>query len=123
MKATRCLVCTTHFRTTFCETLTIAGSPNGATFAYFLMQHKAQLGHKTITKVTVIRPETIDDNDFVDASLVFHVADATEPPADEAESVKTKRQNSHTVEVIENGNDSVMRMHEFKACEPGETAM
>jgi hypothetical protein len=79
------------------------------------MQHKAQLGHKTITKITVIRPETNDDNDFVDASLVFHVADAAEPPLDEAESVKTKRQDSHAVEVIDNGKDSVMRVHKFKA--------
>jgi hypothetical protein len=29
-------------------------SPNGAAFAYFLMQHKAELGPKTITKVTVL---------------------------------------------------------------------
>ena len=37
------------------------------------MQHKAQLGPKTITKITVFRPENGDDNDFVDASLCFHV--------------------------------------------------
>lgn len=117
MEATHCLVCITHLRTVFCEILTIVGSPNGATFAYFLMQHKAQLGHKTFTKIIVI-----DDNDFVDASLVFYVADATEPPPDEAESVKTKRQDSHTVEAIDSEKDNVMKVHKFKAWEPGETA-
>jgi hypothetical protein len=60
----------------------VIGSPNGAAFAYFLMQHKSELGYKTIPEVTVFRPENDDDNDFVDASLVFRVADAPEPPAD-----------------------------------------
>jgi hypothetical protein len=48
------------------------------------------LGHKTITKVTVIRPESDDDNDFVDASLVFHVGDVVPPPEDEGEGVHVK---------------------------------
>jgi hypothetical protein len=34
------------------------GSPKGAAFVYFLMQYKAQLGYKTITKITIIQPET-----------------------------------------------------------------
>jgi hypothetical protein len=46
------------------------------------MQHKAELGQKTIAKVTVFRPETDDDLDFVDASLCFHVEDGPQPPAD-----------------------------------------
>ena len=46
------------------------------------MQHKPQLGYKTINEVTVFRPENDDDNDFADASLVFHVSDAPEPPPD-----------------------------------------
>jgi hypothetical protein len=49
------------------------------------MQHKAELGHKTVSRVTVFRPENEDDSDFVDASLVFHVEDAPEPPPDEGE--------------------------------------
>jgi hypothetical protein len=57
------------------------GSPNGAAFANFLMQHKKELGYKTISDVTITRPENDDDNDFVDATLVFHVADVPEPPA------------------------------------------
>ena len=48
------------------------------------MQHKAQLGQKTITKITVFRPETDDDLSFVDASLCFHVADGPQPPPDDA---------------------------------------
>lgn len=35
------------------------------------MQHKRELGPKTITKVTVFRAETDDDFAFVDPSLVF----------------------------------------------------
>jgi hypothetical protein len=59
------------------------GSPNGAAFAYFLFQHKSQLGYKTISKITIVRPETDDPVDFADPSLVFHVVDADEPPEDE----------------------------------------
>ncbi|KAF2621471.1 hypothetical protein BU25DRAFT_379643, partial [Macroventuria anomochaeta] len=53
----------------------LLGSPNGAGFAYFLMQHKRELGLKTITKVTVFRAETDDDLAFVDSHLLFHVGD------------------------------------------------
>ncbi|KAF1844423.1 uncharacterized protein K460DRAFT_250326, partial [Cucurbitaria berberidis CBS 394.84] len=60
----------------------LLGSPNGAAFAYFLMQHKVQLGYKSIGKVTVFKPETDDDLAFVDPSLVFHVEDAPLPSQD-----------------------------------------
>jgi hypothetical protein len=91
------------------------GSPNGASFAYFLLQHKAQLGYKTITKVTVIRAETDEDNDFVDPYLVFHVADAAEPPPDEGSgSADVKRRDSsHSVEVVQQGEKSLLREHKF----------
>lgn len=93
-----------------------SGSPNGAAFAYFLLQHKAQLGYKTINTITVVRPENDDDIDFVDASLVFHVADAPDPPLDEGEGsgfAKEKRHDSHMVEMIEQGKRNVMRVHRF----------
>jgi hypothetical protein len=77
------------------------------------MQHKAQLGYKTITKITIVRPETDDDNDFVDASLVFHVEDVPEPPPDEEEGGKLKRRDSHAVEVIKQGRDNMARVHKF----------
>jgi hypothetical protein len=91
------------------------GSPNGASFAYFLLQHKAQLGYKTITKVTVMRAETDEDNDFVDPYLVFHVADAAEPPPDEgggSADVK-RRDSSHSVEVVQQGEKSLLRVHKL----------
>jgi hypothetical protein len=67
-----------EFHTKSDEGHALLGSPNGAAFAYFLMQHKAELGQKTITKVTVFRAETDDDLAFVDPHLVFHVEDAEE---------------------------------------------
>jgi SpoU rRNA methylase family enzyme len=53
----------------------LVGSPNRAAFAYSLMQHKAELGRKAITKVTVFRPEMDDDLAFVDPNVVFRVGD------------------------------------------------
>ncbi|KAF3034171.1 hypothetical protein E8E12_005653 [Didymella heteroderae] len=49
------------FDTSSDEGHALLGSPNGAAFAYFLMQHKEELGRKTITKVTVFRAETDDE--------------------------------------------------------------
>lgn len=107
-------ICTSN--TLFAEKLTLwyPGSPNGATFAYFLIQHKAELGYKTITKVTIIRPESDDDNDFVDASLVFHVEDAPEPPPYEGGTKKKdEKQPKYVVEVVEEDDDEMLRVHEF----------
>lgn len=53
----------------------LLGSPNGAAFAYFLMQHKRELGPRTIRKVTVFRADTDDDLAFVDPYLAFHIGD------------------------------------------------
>jgi len=85
----------------------LLGSPNGATFAFFLMQHKAQLGHKTITRITVLRPETDDDNDFVDASLLFHVVNAPPPPADPTRKKRRKKS-------VEGDGEKVDHSHHFK---------
>jgi hypothetical protein len=76
------------------------GLSHGAIFAYFLLQHKVQFGHKTITKVTAVRPENDNDIDLADTSLVFHVADAPEPPPDEEESLNEKLHDGHMVEMI-----------------------
>ncbi|KAJ4316879.1 hypothetical protein N0V94_005221 [Neodidymelliopsis sp. IMI 364377] len=72
----------TKFGTETDEGHALVGSPNGAAFAYFLMQHKADLGRKTITHVTVFRAETDDDVGFVDPHLVFHVGDVREDDED-----------------------------------------
>lgn len=107
----------------------LLGSPNGATFAYFLIQHKAQLGAKTISKVTIIRPESDDNNDFVDASLVFHVVDAQAPPPDEETKgtenerdveekgrEKNHKEAKYVVPVVERKDEHhvMVRVHEFR---------
>ncbi|KAH6644834.1 hypothetical protein C7974DRAFT_420258 [Boeremia exigua] len=53
----------------------LIGSPNGAAFAYFLLQRKGVLGRKRVERVTVFRAETEDEVMFVDPCLVFHVGD------------------------------------------------
>jgi hypothetical protein len=62
-----------------------------------------------------MRAETDDDNDFVDPYLVFHVADAVEPPPDErggSADVK-RRDSSHSVEVVQQGEKSLLRVHKL----------
>lgn len=52
----------------------VTGSPNGIAAAYFLAQHKDELGgNKYIEKVTVFRPDENTDND--EPTLVYHVKD------------------------------------------------
>ncbi len=43
------------------------------------MQHKAELGYKTMKQVTVSKPEMDDNDAFVDPALLFWVEDASEP--------------------------------------------
>ncbi|PVH93611.1 hypothetical protein DM02DRAFT_695477 [Periconia macrospinosa] len=50
----------------------ILGSPNGRSFAFFLIQHKADLGNKFITKVQVF----LSNTEHGTVNLCFHVADA-----------------------------------------------
>ncbi|EDU43710.1 conserved hypothetical protein [Pyrenophora tritici-repentis Pt-1C-BFP] len=103
----------TEFSTATDEGHALLGSPNGAAFAYFLMQHKAQLGQKTITKITVFRPDNDDDLDFVDASLVFHVEDGPEPPPDAMAGTDTE--DAHIVRKSTTANvdnKDVVQVHE-----------
>jgi hypothetical protein len=78
------------------------------------MQHKAELGQKTITKVTVFRPETDDDVDFVDASLCFHVEDGPQPPL--AKGIVVADEDKKGVSVrstVQGKGNNFMRIHEM----------
>ncbi|KAI4697456.1 uncharacterized protein J4E84_000586 [Alternaria hordeiaustralica] len=91
-------------------------SPNGAGFAYFLMQHKLQLGQKTISKITIFRPETDDDVSLVDASLCFHVVDGPQPPPDDAHVEGTDRLKARLVQETnskDSSPNSLVRVHEI----------
>lgn len=59
------------------------------------MQHKKELGPKTITHVTVFRGETDDDLAFVDPHLAFHVQDLETEVKDEKDVVGDKAARSH----------------------------
>ena len=53
--------------------LIFIGTPNGLGVAYFLIQHKAELGRKTITKVDVFAHESTFKGR--DPCFVFHIED------------------------------------------------
>lgn len=57
-------------------TSVLLGSANGAVFAWFLIQHKEQLGNKWIPKVTVFYNDA--DSEWNGAHLIFHVDTAPE---------------------------------------------
>jgi hypothetical protein len=62
------------------EGMAILGSANGAVFAWFLIQHKEQLGNKWIPKVTTF----VDDRGLMNrgAHLIFYVEAAPERKKD-----------------------------------------
>ncbi|KAI4645807.1 hypothetical protein J4E93_005385 [Alternaria ventricosa] len=55
------------------------GTPNGAGVAWLLIQHKKQLGHKTVYKVTVDCREIWHNSKTIVPSLVFHLRDMGTP--------------------------------------------
>jgi hypothetical protein len=58
--------------------LTNTGSSNGIATAYFLLQHKTQIGgNKYVYQITVFQPDSEDENE---PSLVYYVKDAPAPP-------------------------------------------
>ena len=61
----------------------LLGTPNGVGVAWLLIQHKRQLGLKTVEKVTVHCDDksTMGDDGTVDRSLVFHIRDVVAPGA------------------------------------------
>ncbi|KAK3712625.1 hypothetical protein LTR37_009068 [Vermiconidia calcicola] len=70
----------------------ILGTPNGGGVAWFLIQHKAELGHKTIESVVVFDNSLFEDqregNDREDStpSMMFRIEDWTEDDGEENES-------------------------------------
>jgi len=61
----------------------LLGTPNGVGVAWLLIQHKRQLGNKTVEKVTVDCQDqfTMSDDGTIDPSLVFHIRDVVAPGA------------------------------------------
>ncbi|KAF2114300.1 hypothetical protein BDV96DRAFT_494493 [Lophiotrema nucula] len=56
----------------------LLGSPIGAGYGFFLMQHKAELGNKYISKVRIFIGNEEEDVDMADPDLLFYVDDV--PP-------------------------------------------
>ncbi|KAF2819010.1 hypothetical protein CC86DRAFT_307928, partial [Ophiobolus disseminans] len=71
----------TCYNATSPEGRAILGTPNGSSVAYMLIQHKSQLGHKTVSKITVFQ----QDNQPM---LLFHIVDVEAQNSDEAMQTK-----------------------------------
>jgi len=70
----------------------LLGTPNGVGVAWLLIQHKRQLGHKTVEKVTVDCHDnsTMSEDNTIDPSLVFHLRDVVAAEPDSGEVDRTK---------------------------------
>jgi len=56
----------TSYSATSLEGQALLGTPNGSSVAYLLIQHKQELGHKTVDKITVFRKDR-------ELMLLFHI--------------------------------------------------
>ncbi|KAJ4311116.1 Mitochondrial import inner membrane translocase subunit tim8 [Neodidymelliopsis sp. IMI 364377] len=74
----------------------LLGSSNGIATAYFLLQHKTQIGgNKYVYQVTVFQPDSEDENE---PSLVYYVKDAPAPsPEDKKDPEKPNPEGSLAV--------------------------
>ncbi|CAO2649457.1 Nn.00g068420.m01.CDS01 [Neocucurbitaria sp. VM-36] len=95
----------------------ILGSPVGATIAYFLMQHKAQLGSKVVTRVTILRDEGKAPNP--DPHLFFHIEDSPPPEDANSNAIREVNREQNLVEwsAVSNGanNKSIFRVHKLNS--------
>ncbi|KAK4216308.1 hypothetical protein QBC37DRAFT_371208 [Rhypophila decipiens] len=58
----------------------LLASPNGSAVAYFLFDHKGQLGHKTVSQVTVFSRDNLSEvSPGKEWFIVWHVKDVTLP--------------------------------------------
>ncbi|KAF2871204.1 hypothetical protein BDV95DRAFT_573486 [Massariosphaeria phaeospora] len=55
------------------EGMALLASPNGSGVAYLLSQHRAELGHKVVERITVFR----EHEDVASRNLLFHIVDYT----------------------------------------------
>lgn len=101
------------------------GSPIGATMAILLAQHKAELGIKHITKVTIVTNDALAKPRFGerpknDLNIFFHIADV---PADQIKDAKSEDEN-HGYELsrlvnrasilhVRDSGKHILRVHTF----------
>jgi hypothetical protein len=105
----------TVFYTNANEGKALVGSPIGATIAYFLMQHKAELRRKHITKVTVVTNEM--NAPFV-VHMFFHIEDMPSDGAGTMDAVdgalrKMVKKDERVVRVSRDGKN-MLREHVFR---------
>jgi hypothetical protein len=74
----------TSYAATSEEGQALLGTPNGSGVAYLLVQHKQELGRKTIEKITVFSEVRL-------LMLLFHIVDVEEGTGDAEEETETRR--------------------------------
>lgn len=60
------------------EALVLLGSPIGSTVAFFLVQHKAELGLKHVTSITIFRDYEATPGIQPEVQLLFRIDDVSE---------------------------------------------
>ncbi|KAF2824615.1 hypothetical protein CC86DRAFT_407782 [Ophiobolus disseminans] len=88
----------------------LLGSPIGVSLAFLLIQHKAGLGIKHVTSVTIFR----DNRGFhiPEIELLFKIENYVAPQLQRRDTVDHVQHSSH-VQVPDNGKSS-LRVHEFR---------
>ncbi|KAL1797202.1 hypothetical protein ACET3X_003808 [Alternaria dauci] len=114
------------------EALALLGSPIGSTVAFFLIQHKEELGLKRVTSVTIFRDHNTISHLTAEVQLLFRIDDVpkddilpedTEMLGEGTTEKRTRRSVRKDSMVDPNLGRSVSRMHEMTLDERGETVL
>lgn len=75
----------------------ILGSPIGATLAFLLIQHKAELGIKMVSEIVIFR-ENNPANTLPDVNILFRIMDVPYPIEGEAGETNGESSMAHAAE-------------------------
>jgi hypothetical protein len=84
----------------------------GSTLAHILLQHKADLGVKHVTEVTIFRDEFKELYDYPQVQLLYKIEDVPQPDQ-EMPDVDTRDGRVRHVVTRDEGHN-MLRVHEFR---------
>ncbi|KAF1832885.1 hypothetical protein BDW02DRAFT_553766 [Decorospora gaudefroyi] len=86
----------------------LLGSPIGSTLAFLLAQHKAELGHKHVTDITIFK-DNYPPNTIPSVQLLYRIQDVPKPEQNANNALQARSKVMHT------GPKHIIRIHKLDA--------
>ncbi|KAH6858617.1 hypothetical protein B0T12DRAFT_163164 [Alternaria alternata] len=115
------------------EALVLLGSPIGSTVAFFLIQHKEELGLKHVSSITIFRDLKTEPDHNAEVQLLFHIDDVPQDDVlpEDTEMLDEGTKGKYTRRGIRRKDSmvdldlgrNISRTHEMSLGERGETVL